>query len=1212
MANGQSHPTPAKAGEEHMNSESGRGTPAGAITDGVGRRRTATPASSDSRRSTTTLHQTIPTSYAYGAPSVGKPRAPAGAARALGHTPHHPTQMGPARDHHQADRDGNGDGDSDDSERASLAQHGDSDEDGRDADVFTGRSNEPAHVRYARIKQRKRDNSATVSPAPQQLLHATGQANPANGGTHTLAATATATGARPPFTPGLAPQGTTVNIATAFAQAVAGQSLVGAGRYKQTHNPVANGNRDDDAEPDDAQEDEDGSGKETHVAGGPAGQPGSKKRKKRAPKDPSYKPSEADESVSEDAASDSAHQIHSKRSKLVVGHGQTREHTLPQSAKKATRRKPADPTYKPGAKSDNSEDESDSEEASRRRAAKGKSRASEPGAIPIGQRDSENWRATARKRKARRSTQGHDLEAEFAAAAAGGPLNGAATEDANIGGMHPNDHLYDDTFDSSREPPQTSFFLQAKTAPQNPVPARGLFGRSASTDPAFAEFDRTLDEDSGLRNSSYDYSEEERIVAALEQQKMQAQKGPREAEPTPPNDNAGLRRRNKMPAPPGGLDGIIEESSAPLHDGLSNLASNLTRVLSMALRKLFNWARDPLLDWSKILKAAGLAFLALSLAGWLLSTSRSPKASYTAPMSAPQTLDEVIRRLSRLESAFDHLSTTNEADRAETKSSRSEVARLALEVLQLEQNGMRDRQTAAKALDSSVETQNKARQQVESTVKAIRADLDSVSKRVRDFGDNTRLHADAIQRLNAGIDTLGSQVAKLDTSVGTLNNEMRAGIDGDRIAQIALDAIEARLPSKLAVQLDSAGKLRIDPVFWNHLRDAFAERSQVDKIVRTEVAKLVHPTGQIPALEHTREQPSWDEFVRSNQVSLRSWIASEIDGRSGPDAIVSRRTFMDTLKREIRSLKTDFESKFNENVEQIGREILDKVAKQDEMKRGAGGLASHLNPFHSRNKHSETKVVIESRDGQNVTAIIHSLVDSALLRYSKDVLGRPDYALFSAGGRIVRSLTSPTYEPHPVGSARKALAWVTGSRAPRGLPPVIALQPGTTPGSCWPFAGQQGQIGIQLSRRIVPTDVTIEHASVDVAVDGSVASAPRDIEVWAVVDSPLHVERLAQYRHQQLEEAKRKSRTTIDEEIETEPTSVPPTPNHMLLAVGTYDVTNPSPIQTFPVTSAAKHLAIPVNVVIVRVLSNHGEKSYTCLYRVRVGGVTESMLNEQS
>jgi hypothetical protein len=75
-------------------------------------------------------------------------------------------------------------------------------------------------------------------------------------------------------------------------------------------------------------------------------------------------------------------------------------------------------------------------------------------------------------------------------------------------------------------------------------------------------------------------------------------------------------------------------------------------------------------------------------------------------------------------------------------------------------------------------------------------------------------------------------------------------------------------------------------------------------------------------------------------------------------------------------------------------------------------------------------------------------------------------------------------------------------------------------------------------------------------------------------------------------------------------TSLPPTPNHLLLARGAYDSSLPSPIQTFPVTPMARQLAIPVNTVVLRILSNHGERAFTCLYRVRVSGTSEEVIRK--
>ncbi|KAH8913368.1 hypothetical protein BT69DRAFT_1234693, partial [Atractiella rhizophila] len=195
---------------------------------------------------------------------------------------------------------------------------------------------------------------------------------------------------------------------------------------------------------------------------------------------------------------------------------------------------------------------------------------------------------------------------------------------------------------------------------------------------------------------------------------------------------------------------------------------------------------------------------------------------------------------------------------------------------------------------------------------------------------------------------------------------------------------------------------------------------------------------------------------------------------------------------------------------------------------------------------------------------VESLIDEALLRYSKDTLARPDYALYSAGGRVIPELTSEIYSVRPKGFFRRIIASATGRGIIYGLSPVHALSPQLTPGSCWPFKGSKGNLGVLLSRRIVVTDVTIEHAAKEVNYDMSLA--PRNFEVWGVIEDKKD------------------------------------SPNHILLASGSYDVDAKNHIQTFPANSLAERLQIPVGVVVLKVMSNHGNKDVTCLYRLRVHG----------
>ncbi|PWN38101.1 uncharacterized protein FA14DRAFT_117135 [Meira miltonrushii] len=203
------------------------------------------------------------------------------------------------------------------------------------------------------------------------------------------------------------------------------------------------------------------------------------------------------------------------------------------------------------------------------------------------------------------------------------------------------------------------------------------------------------------------------------------------------------------------------------------------------------------------------------------------------------------------------------------------------------------------------------------------------------------------------------------------------------------------------------------------------------------------------------------------------------------------------------------------------------------------------------------------------------MIEDALETYSADRIGERDYALYSSGGRIIPSFTSPTFGLRKRSSS--PLAWF--SKAPllervgaEGQPPVIALVPDVTPGMCWAFAGSEGTLGISLARRVLVSKITMEHTSPSISHDQSI-SAPRDVTVWG-----------------------------IGEEDSILPAPIPPSDRHLLLSTFTYDVLASKMIQQFPISREAEQLNIPIAIVQMQIHSNHGKKDYTCLYRVRVHG----------
>ncbi|KAJ7720320.1 hypothetical protein B0H14DRAFT_3520987 [Mycena olivaceomarginata] len=217
---------------------------------------------------------------------------------------------------------------------------------------------------------------------------------------------------------------------------------------------------------------------------------------------------------------------------------------------------------------------------------------------------------------------------------------------------------------------------------------------------------------------------------------------------------------------------------------------------------------------------------------------------------------------------------------------------------------------------------------------------------------------------------------------------------------------------------------------------------------------------------------------------------------------------------------------------------------------------------------------------------------------------RPDYALGSSGASVIPFLTSGTYKLYPSPLPRNFLGHYTGCGVLTGRPPVTALHYNVHDGYCWPFAGSRGQLGIALSGLVYIEAITIDHVAFTDAV-GSRTSAPRDMEVWALVEGRDNVAKLETYHAELAPEehglAMRNGSSLVSH------AGQPPTPGlgdlqYIRIASLQYDIHSSHSSQTFPVDALIRNLGIDFGVVVLMVESNWGMEDYTCLYRVRVHG----------
>ncbi|KAF8529836.1 hypothetical protein JB92DRAFT_3139415 [Gautieria morchelliformis] len=323
------------------------------------------------------------------------------------------------------------------------------------------------------------------------------------------------------------------------------------------------------------------------------------------------------------------------------------------------------------------------------------------------------------------------------------------------------------------------------------------------------------------------------------------------------------------------------------------------------------------------------------------------------------------------------------------------------------------------------------------------------------------------------------------------------------------------------------------------------------------------------------------------------------------------------IRNEFATLQSEWDRLHGEGATGIAalddlRELQERVGTveggvKEALELGKASKASgNVGWWNKWNGAGEGRLTIKSSDGQDVTGLIGSLVDHAISRFSKDTLGKPDFALYSAGGRVIPQLTTSTYEVKPNTWARYVVGAVTGSGYTMGRPPVTAIHPDINVGNCWPFAGTHGQIGLLLARSVFISEFTIDHAPRDIAYD--VRSAPRQMEVWGLVQGKDNVAKVREY--QQSVRARRAEAVRRAEELgvpplpedDSYPPSLPRSPHYIRLAQFSYDIHSPEHIQTFSVPLDIQEIGADFGVVVLLIKNNWGEEDFTCLYRLRVHG----------
>ncbi|XP_055229289.1 SUN domain-containing protein 5 isoform X3 [Gorilla gorilla gorilla] len=180
----------------------------------------------------------------------------------------------------------------------------------------------------------------------------------------------------------------------------------------------------------------------------------------------------------------------------------------------------------------------------------------------------------------------------------------------------------------------------------------------------------------------------------------------------------------------------------------------------------------------------------------------------------------------------------------------------------------------------------------------------------------------------------------------------------------------------------------------------------------------------------------------------------------------------------------------------------------------------------------------EQKMAQKIMKMIHG-----------DYIEKPDFALKSIGASIDFEHTSATYNHEKAHSYWNWIQLWNYAQPP---------DPNMTPGNCWAFEGDRGQVTIQLAQKVYLSNLTLQHIPKTISLSGSLDTAPKDFVIYGMEGSPK-------------------------EEV----------------FLGAFQFQPENIIQMFPLQNQP---ARAFGAVKVKISSNWGNPGFTCLYRVRVHG----------
>lgn len=440
-------------------------------------------------------------------------------------------------------------------------------------------------------------------------------------------------------------------------------------------------------------------------------------------------------------------------------------------------------------------------------------------------------------------------------------------------------------------------------------------------------------------------------------------------------------------------------------------------------------------------------------------------------------------------------------------------------------------------------------------------------------------------QMQAAAAVLGKQVSEqvdhhLQSSKLQLQNSVRVAVEeavpkhmasavpeavasavSEAVADSVPNAVSAAVPAIVKVAVEGAVETAVNAAVDTAVAEAVAAAvpDAVNVVVPDAVTKVVAnavPEAVEEALPKT-VNAAIQEAVAAEVQGAITVAVSEVVASVLPSAVST--AVNETVASRISEAIVDAKLSRTSSGHVEGEGMVVVSGSHSDLSGNSGAtLSATVNVSNNGNNGSNlfAPVAIPMTGGLNESTVIR-IVKEALLKYDADKTGMVDHALESAGGNIVSTRCTESYQVH---LAELSILGVPLFRYPTNNNPRIIIQPERMPGQCWAFKGSQGYIVIKLAGSVLPTGFTIEHIPRSLSPSGEIDSAPKEFEVWGLQSE-----------------------------------------NHEGILLGNYEYDqNGDPFQFFAVKEANTEY---FPLIELKINSNHGNLQYTCLYRFRVHGV---------